>query len=89
MTFFPGSVEKGFWQQIKEAQARGDALEQTSVSLPHVLKLAAASWLVQVGTSMLANELDDLGLANVRQSIGLGSRKRRDWFRASLPRLDM
>lgn len=73
-------AEKSFWQLYKEATSRGDSMtdpEGTSaVSLPQYLKMMAASWVLSVAARTISSELDSLGLADVRRSMGIGVKPR-------------
>lgn len=73
-------AEKSFWQLYKEATSRGDAMtdpEGTSmVSLAQYMKVMMASWVLSVAAKTVSSELDSLGLADVRRSMGIGARPR-------------
>jgi len=84
-------VEKSFWQLYKEASSKGDAMTDPAASiflLPTYIKMALASWVVNAASKTLIEELDSLGLADVRRGMGLGPKaKRRAWMRAEMPRV--
>lgn len=73
-------VEKSFWQLYKEATSRGDAMTDpegtAAVSLPQYLKMMMASWVLSVAAKTVSSELDSLGLADVRRSMGIGAKAR-------------
>lgn len=91
-------VEKSFWQLYKEASSQGDAMTDpsaTSVSslllnFPHLIKIAFATWIMSSASKVVSSELDSLGLADVRKSMGIGAKPRgRAHMRAEMPKLSV
>jgi hypothetical protein len=84
-------VEKSFWQLYKEASRSGDAMTDPAASiflLPTYIKMALASWVVNAASKTLIDELDSMGLADVRRGMGIGPKaKRRAWMRAEMPKM--
>lgn len=73
-------AEKSFWQLYKEATSRGDSMTDpegtSSLSLGNHMKVLLASWVLAVATKTVSSELDSLGLADVRRSMGIGAKQR-------------
>lgn len=68
---------------LQDALQAGQSADLPSVS--QAFQLAAASWLVSVASTVVANELNDLGLVgfnDARGSLGLGRTQPKNWLRA-------
>lgn len=48
----------------------------TSLSIAHHFKVMVASWVLAVAAKTVSSELDSLGLADVRRSMGIGAKQR-------------
>lgn len=82
-------VQKSFWQLYKEASSKGDAMTDPSASftLPTLIKAAFAGWILSTASKVLTEEMDNLGLADIRRGLGIGSKARgRAHMRAESPR---
>jgi hypothetical protein len=87
-------AEKSFWQIYKEATSRGDSMtdpEGTSLmALPQYFKMMMATWVLSMASRTVSSELDNLGLADVRRSMGIGAKPRgRPHIRAEAQRWKM
>lgn len=83
-------LEKTFWERYREATSRGDAMtdpQMAILAVPTMLKVAFASWILSTARKVVSDELDGLGLADVRRSLGIGQKPRgRAHMRAEAPR---
>lgn len=85
-------VEKSFWQLYKEMANKGDAINDPGhaggpSSMVNLIKVAVAGWVLSSAAKVLTEEMDSLGLADVRRAMGVGSRSRgRAYMRAEAPR---
>lgn len=79
-------AEKSFWQLYKEAANKGDAMSDPAASLLHAGKVAVSAWILSAAARVLSEEMDSLGLANIRRSVGIGRKARgRAHLRAEAP----
>lgn len=81
-------VEKSFWQLIRDAS--GPEMTDPHAFMPRIGAVATvilAEWIRSAARQAVAGELDQLGLADVRRSMGLGfGRRGRMHMRAEVPR---
>ena len=84
-------LEKSFWQLYKESSVQGDAMSESSyaaLQLPQIFKIALVSWVLSSAARVLSQEMDSLGLADVRRGLGVGTKSRgRPWMRAEAPKM--
>lgn len=57
------------------------------VNFPQMAKMALASWIIGTASKVLTEEMDSVGLADVRRGLGIGQKARgRAWLRAEAPK---
>ncbi|KAK4055373.1 hypothetical protein OIO90_003211 [Microbotryomycetes sp. JL221] len=82
-------IQKTFWQQVQEANARGDSIDLNTLKLK--VKQILVKSLFQFMVTHVVNEFEEMGMDvskpfNVGKmngsGLGLGSQSRRGWMRA-------
>ena len=80
-------AERTFWQLYKETASKGDSMGDPAASLLHAGKVALSSWILSAAARVLSEEMDSLGLADIRRSVGIGGKARgRAHIRAEAPK---